>query len=56
MAKVKNGDKVYWNEEGVICSGTVDIAGEACSLVKVFDLFTRLKLTDDLYLNKEDIK
>lgn len=53
---IKNGDQVFWNEDGVVCSGTVEASGDACCLVKVFDLFTRLKLTDELHLNKEDVK
>ena len=55
MNKIKKGDRVYWQEEGVLFSGTVDIPGEEVTLVKVFDLFTRLKMTDELRLNQEDV-
>lgn len=53
MNKIKKGDKVYWQEEGVLFSGTVDIPGEEVTLVKVFDHFTKLKMTNELYTNIE---
>lgn len=53
MGKIKNGDKVYWQEEGVLFSGTVDAVGEEVTLVKVFDHFTRLKMTNELYTSIE---
>lgn len=53
MGKIKNGDRVYWQEEGVLFSGRVDIPGEEVTLVKVFDYFTRLKMTNELYLDSQ---
>lgn len=53
MNKIKNGDRVYWQEEGVIFSGIVETVGEEVTLVKVFDHFTKLKMTNELYTNTE---
>lgn len=53
MNKIKKGDKVYWQEEGVLFSGIVDTPGEEVTLVKVFDHFTKLKMTNELYTNIE---
>ena len=53
MNKIKNGDKVYWQEEGVLFSGIAEAVGEEVTLVKVFDHFTRLKMTNELYTNIE---
>lgn len=53
MNKIKKGDRVYWQEEGVLFSGTVDIPGEEVTLVKVFDHFIRLKMTNELYLDSQ---
>lgn len=55
MNKIKNGDRVYWQEEGVLFSGIVETVGKEITLVKVFDHFTKLKMTNELHLNKENI-
>lgn len=53
MGKIKNGDRVYWQEEGVLFSGVAEAVGEEVTLVKVFDHFTRLKMTNELYLDSQ---
>ena len=53
MNKIKKGDKVYWQEEGVLFSGIVETPGDEVTLVKVFGLIDSLKMTDELFLDPE---